>query len=72
MEPFSGVRLAEATLSSIDGVAGVRDTTAVPGLAVVEGVEDCSSSSTSVILRFIQVGLSPSLTRSLLVSHVYL
>lgn len=55
---ISGVRLAEASLPSTDGVAGVFDTTALPG-RTVEGVEDSSSSSTSVILLFTQVGSSP-------------
>ena len=48
--------------------SGVTHTTALPG-RIGEGVEDSSSSSTSVILLFTHVGSSPSLTKSLLVSQ---
>ena len=52
-------------INTTDGAVGVTDTTALP-VRIGEGVED-SSSSTSVILLFTQVGSSPSLTNSLLV-----
>ena len=47
---------------------GVIDTTALPG-RIGEGVEDSSSSSTSVILLLTHIGSSPSLPKSLLVSQ---
>ena len=55
-------------IDTTDGAAGVTDTTALPG-RIGEGVEDSSSSSTSVILLFTHVGSSPCLTTSLLVSQ---